>query len=176
VEQAIRPVYVEDGVTNLRFRARVQSALPVQVTNDDDTEPTMTALGDGRWLADWEPGPFFIAADHDDPVVWRTATGRKITAISFFVAELGLTDGAAEVAWPQTDETCDDAVRACVLTTQDDHGACGTYRAVNRCVQTLDAEDPYPPCSVDADCRRPNQACGIDGLCFFTTEEVSTEE
>jgi hypothetical protein len=167
VEQGIRPVYVEDGVTNLRFRGTVQSALAVVGTNDDDTEPAMTAHPAGLWTADWEPGAFFVAADHADPVVWRTSAAQKRTHITFFVAALGLTERAAEVAWPQADETCADDVRACVVTTDVDKGACGPYRAVARCVRALAEEDPYPPCSVDSDCLRAGQVCGVDGLCFF---------
>lgn len=101
--------------------------------------PTVTPGAPGKAQLDWRfdaLGPA-IAAWGAPPITTTAtkgaATAQKTARIEVRVAKLGLTLGAADVAWPRV---CSDAVLTCLQglgPTAIDAGACGTYRQVGAC-------------------------------------------
>jgi len=142
VDAPVRPVLVRGGGDNLRYRgtARAPQATSLSISTDDDAEPTVSALGAGRFQFDWSYPLFEIVVDSPEADVTfaanvpvnRLVTKRARAKIE--VAAVGLTKLSAYDVWPSP--SCAARVKACVAAagTSPDLGHCGAYREVAPCL------------------------------------------
>ncbi len=141
VESAIRPVYFEDGVSNLRYRGRASApgATSLTASTDDDSDGDVLARGAGKFDIDWDYNRFQLVFDYPEFPVFFSAFGgpkelHKTAGVDLVVGKVGLTTQDPYEVWPTT--SCSKSVRACLQKLPagtKDLGACGTYRQVARC-------------------------------------------
>ena len=151
VHRDVRPVYVRDDISNLRYRGRVDSSKALdalQVITDDDADPEVHATTAKSWALDWGFEALSLAADPPtDPVLFVGELGSKSyekqAGLDLAISRLGLSVHDAEATWPTP--ACDDSVWSCILAHagQADLAECGLYREVTRCL----AERGDPSCS-----------------------------
>jgi hypothetical protein len=142
VHRDIRPVYVHDDLSSLRYRGVVDSSkalVELHALTGDDSEPEVGAVTARKWELDWMFEGLSLAADPPtDPVsiVGKTPskTYAKVAGIDVAIARLGLSVHDAEATWPTP--ACDDAVWECLVdhAGEADLAACGLYRQVTRCL------------------------------------------
>lgn len=142
VDAPIRPVLVREGDQNLRYRgtARADGATSFNISTDDDAEPTIGALGGGKFQFDWGYTLFEIVVDSPEADVFFNANlpGNRLVSkrahAKIEVGSVGLTRLAAYDVWPSL--TCAPRVKACVTAagSRPDLGHCGTYREVSPCL------------------------------------------
>lgn len=189
LDDDLRPVYVDDPVDNLRYRATLTSATPVgsiQVNAARGNAPTVTQVDDTTWHLDWTytqmigagvPGP------GSAPIVARSfdgngsLLGRATARVSVSVDRVAVTDMDPTIVW---DNTCTSAVDDCLVQTWGDLGTCGDYRDVQVC-RTADVCDLEPEQPLDfgpatapglddaldawpASCSTGGQWCGLDAI------------
>jgi len=145
VRDAVLPVFVRDGATDLRFRGLSSvsgASTGFSVTNDDDSEPTVTREDDTRYTFDWAPTKLTLAMTPTTDVLTFSAffggnrKASKTARLFPMVSKLAITSGD-----PYDDlviePTCNDTTRACIADANgaDDLGACGVYRDVRVCLQ-----------------------------------------
>jgi hypothetical protein len=154
IHRDVRPVYLRDDISNLRYRGEVDSSKALdtlQVITDDDADPEVRATGTKSWAFDWEFATLSLAADPPtDPVLFvgevGTTSYEKEAGLDVAISRLGLSVHDAEATWPTP--ACDDGVWSCILAhapvaTGNDLAECGLYREVTRCL----AERGDPNCS-----------------------------
>lgn len=149
VERLLKPVYVRDLTSPLRYRGYAVSSSPLTVRVTGGVSPSLTSSGGGRYLFDWDAAGLAQLVDSDsDRVFFGTASSSQSSPISLVVHDLGLVPGAAASAWPAPPclRSTYDCVRALPTSTRD-YGSCGSYREVARCI-SVDACDVVPPATV----------------------------
>ncbi len=196
VRDAVLPIFVRDGATNLRFRGLATvngTSTGFSVSNDDDSEPTILREDDTRYTFDWTPTNLGLSmTPTTDPVTFSAffesgRTASKAARLFPMVSKLAITSGD-----PYDDlvvqPTCSDATRACIVAANgsDDLGACGVYRDVRVCLQagpicgedSPDLELFEVPIDVSANlaaftaaCPRGGSECGLDRATLYRLPE-----
>lgn len=149
VHEAIKPVWVRRGNDSLHYRGKAKhaGATAMSVFTDDDADPIVTKLAAGEFAFDWSYESFELAFDRpEDPVYFSTTIGGQTKAkeagIDLALVRVGLTKEGADRAWPI--EACKPAVKSCVVQAggiaASDLSACGLYREVSRCIDSLSCE------------------------------------
>lgn len=152
VSAALAPIYWKDDVTNLRYRGLATVDAPLlSVATTGGVDPTVKALGSGRFQLDWDYDRFAkVFDDPRDPVRFSARPATRMPLSGSANVEIGLTDVKlttmdAETAWPTPScvKSVYDCVKAQPAMTRD-FGVCGRYREVARCI-TADICDITPP-------------------------------
>lgn len=136
----IRPVFVRDDISNLRYRGLLESSKTLASLGVNASAVPETSSEDGKaWLADWDfEGLSTIA---DPPSIKVQFTGKsgsttytKKAGVDLAIGHAGLSIFDAESLWPTPG--CDDDVQQCIEDSGDaiDLGHCGSYRQVTRCL------------------------------------------
>jgi hypothetical protein len=138
-DAGVRPVWVKDGVTNLRYRGRVRATGPTGATSMAATiagkHATLLPLGNRAFRYDFTPERFIGGSSVLFRTTIRSTRYEKTANVALGVARLGLTKEGAVTAWPEP--ACKPSVLACVEdagAAATDLGHCGTYREVTRCL------------------------------------------
>lgn len=140
----LRPVFVSEPGTpwDLRFRSMVGtkgSGVTLDAYTDDEGDPQLTQLAPNRWLMEWTPPLFALAADPPtDPVYFSLTKGTwsksKTAGIRISMRSLDLASGPTLAAWPEP--SCPIQVANCIEAADDgDLGSCGMYYVVKTCVE-----------------------------------------
>lgn len=152
VNAALSPIYWKDDVTNLRYRGLATVDAPLlNVTTTGGVDPTVKALGSGRFQIDWDYDRFAkVFDDPRDPVRFSARTATRMPLSGSANIEIGLTDVKlttldAETAWPTPScaKSVFDCIKAQPAMTRD-FAVCGSYRDVQRCMYA-DICDFTPP-------------------------------
>ncbi len=143
VQDAIKPIYYRDNVTNLRYRGN--AALDGYTASfdayaNDEGDPVVTKVSSQRYQFDWTFTSLMIAADPPKDAVHFLAmvngfTYAKSAGIDLAVSSIGLTSADAYDVWPSPQ--CEKAVKTCVKgkpASTIDYGECGTYGQVAVCL------------------------------------------
>ena len=142
VKAPIRPVFVKDQQSNLRYRGDVKvtgGAVGMSVFTDDGGDPSVRRIDADDFDFDWTFDGWRLAADPATEPVYFVAdreTGadlQKKAKIDVLVTSLAITTDDPYIVWQ---ESCDMDVWHCfhdAPADQVDFGACGSYRDVKRC-------------------------------------------
>lgn len=176
VEPLLRPVYFRDTLSNLRYRGLAQSSSPLVIRALGGVDPTISSAGSGRYQFDWDfAGLSQLVDSGSDRVFFNTASSSQSGAMALVVRDVGLVLGDAAATWPTP--PCSRAVYDCISAlpaSTRDHGSCGSYREVARCI-AADVCDvvPRPPIALsliardasplDAAVRAAHAACPRTG-------------
>lgn len=155
IESDVRPVYVRDDASSLRYRGTVfvpGETASLSVTTESGFDPVVSRVGAERFRFDWEYSPFLSAARQEDDTLYASAllvdgsAADKTAHLAIFVSELRLTTEDPYAVWPAP--SCEPAVYRCVQEAEGaaDLGHCGDYRAVLRCLSAdaCEVEGPEP--------------------------------
>ncbi|RYZ38633.1 MAG: hypothetical protein EOO71_23195 [Myxococcaceae bacterium] len=140
IGEAVNPIYVVQGNTNLLYRGRASVSGYTDWLQVTATDGIPQVYGRPNYRLDWTYPSLHQAIDpHTDPLAFSAGgdngpTMQKTARLVARVTELALTAGDAYDVWPSPD--CDPAVQACYQSQPagtTDFGQCGTYRQVLRC-------------------------------------------
>lgn len=142
VDRPIAPVYVYDGITNLRYRGRARTqatygSFDVELRNGSSPEADRLSARKFSFDMTYEMLLANVAGADRKVSFVASQPGQKTkkAELELALAGLGLTIGSAYDVWP--DRMCEDEVRVCIESqplAQEDFGECGTYRQVSRCM------------------------------------------
>lgn len=140
IDRLIRPVYVEDGVTNLLYRGTATTKTvydDLAITSDADADPVVHRGSPKSFMFDWTFQGVYTAA-HDPGLTFTLSRG-QLTRTKEAEIEIGLRSLALTVLDPYDTwggRTCDPNVLACIQQKPvgtTDFGDCGVYYDVQIC-------------------------------------------
>jgi len=144
LRDAVLPVYVRDGLSNLRYRGHAtvnDDTAALEVEADD--APTVIAEEPGDFAFDWtyEGLAQALTPSHDTfsfIATSETLDAEKRAKLAPFVVKVAMTaDDPYNDLIPL--RTCDETVRQCIVDAGDlaDLGHCAVYREVQICMASL---------------------------------------
>lgn len=139
VVEPLRPVFVDDPVSTLRYRMRFTTYDADDAWIRHPSAATTETQGTFLWKVDWTYEDLipYLARGRDRMDLHAIAGGATLTRrlrIEPRVAHADLTHGDPYAVWPSV---CEDDIDACLSALPDgtdDFGACGDYRPVQRCL------------------------------------------
>jgi hypothetical protein len=140
IDEAVNPIYVVQGDTNLLYRGHASVSGYVDWLSVTATDGIPQVYGRPNYRLDWSYPTLHQAIDpHTDPLTFSAGgddgvTMQKTARLVARVTEFAVTDGDAYDVWPSPD--CDPAVYTCYHSQPagtTDFSQCGTYRQVLRC-------------------------------------------
>lgn len=141
VREDVQPIYVRDGLTNLRFRGLASTTAPADhfaATTDDDSDAEVHALDATTFTLDWSFTNLALAmTPSTNPVRFAATFGTRVESKQAELAPsvIGLAVSTEDPYLSLIHErTCDADVRACIADSGDDLGDCGSYREVQTCL------------------------------------------
>ena len=140
IDEAVKPIYVVQGNSNLLYRGRASVSGYVDWLSVTAPDGIPQVYGRPNYRLDWSYPALYQAIDpHTVPLTFSAGADngvdmQKTARLVARVTEFAVTDGDAYDVWPSPD--CDPAVYSCYHSQPagtTDFGHCGTYRQVQRC-------------------------------------------
>ncbi|QSQ22811.1 hypothetical protein JY651_48270 [Pyxidicoccus parkwayensis] len=159
IDEAVNPVYVVQGNSNLLYRGRASVSGYADWLSVTAPDGIPSVYGRPNYRLDWTYEKVYQAIDPHTQALTFTSGGddgptmTKTARLVARVTELAVTDGDPYEVWPS--QECPATVYNCIHskpTGTTDFSSCGTYREVSRCMYVTSTCElvPPPPSSLTA--------------------------